>query len=62
MKFRVYDKDKDFDDFFVNGTQLINYCRELRGENSNQEYPDPKSAEEAIRYLVFHCNIGVEKL
>lgn len=62
MKFRVTDLDGDFEPFEVNGTELINYCRELRGENSEQEYPDPKNTKDAIKYLSEYCNLMVKEI
>ena len=62
MKFKVIDGDGEFKSFVCNGTELINYCRELRGNNSNTEYPNPKNSSEAIRYLDEYCNIEVVKL
>ena len=62
MKYLVTDLDEDFDDFIVNGNELIDYARELRGANSSQEYKDPKNIKQAIKVLRNYCNIEVTEL
>lgn len=42
--------------------QVWNLARELRGDNSLQEYTDPKNVVEAIEVLKNYCGIEVNEI